>query len=453
MPLDPSIPLQAQGPAPITLGSINQMMQMKQSMLQQRQAQQQQNALLSIFRDSSNLDASGMPTGEAIKKISMVSPEMGMQLRTEQAKIASDQALAKQRNAGMFNDKAQAIHDAIEPSIVAYDQARQAGLPDDQARLKAQKVYTDNLKNVADSGLFSTQEIAQMPSNFDPDRVRAGAIKYKDLLGLQEKKLADERADKRMAIQEAHSDRQFAVSEARLGLAEKASERAAANAYGTPGGKLDEDTMQVMAQQYLAGDTSVMSNLGRGRQGAENIVALRKEIVRQAKDAGMNGAEIAAKVAEFGGIKAGERTLGTRTANVGMAVNEASQFADLALEASKEFGRSSFVPINKAMVAYAENTGDPKVRAFGAANLSFINAYARAVSPTGTPTVSEKEHAREMLSTADGPQAYAAVISQLRKEMKAANTSPGTVRGEFREAVTKDSKGDGKPKTVHWDDL
>jgi len=451
MPIDPSIPLQSQGPAPITLGSITQMMQMKQQMLQQRQQQQAQNALLSIFQDPSNLDANGMPTGEAVKKISMVSPQMGMDLRNQQAKIAADQSLAKQRNVGMFNDKSQAIHDAIEPSIVAYDQARQSGLPDDQARIKAQTVYTDNLKNVADSGMFSPQEIATMPTNFDPDRVRAGAIKYKDLLGLREKEKSDERADKRLEASMEHSDRQFAVSEARLSLAEKASARAEANAVGAPGGKLDDDTTKVMAQQYLAGDTSVMTNLGRGRQGAENIVALRKEIVDQMKDAGMSGADVAAKIAEFGGIKAGERTLGTRTANVGMAVNEASQFADLALEASKEFPRTSFVPVNKAMVSYAENTGDPKVKAFGAANLSFINAYARAVSPTGTPTVSDKEHARDMLSTADGPEAYAAVMKQLQKEMKAANTSPGTVRGEFREAVTKDSKQG--TKTVHWDDL
>ena len=64
---------------------------------------------------------------------------------------------------------------------------------------------------------------------------------------------------------------------------------------------------------------------------------------------------------------------------------------------------------------HENNTGDPEARQFGAALNSFINAYARAVSPIGTPTVSDKDHARSMLSTADSHEALVAIMNQLKR--------------------------------------
>lgn len=206
---------------------------------------------------------------------------------------------------------------------------------------------------------------------------------------------------------------------------------------GDPNSALDKDDLSFMAQQYLAGDRTVLQNLGRGAQGSKNLVALRNEVRKQAEAQGMTGRDLAASVAEFEGVKSGERALGTRTAQAGMAVNEASQFADIAQQASQAVPRSQFVPANKALQSYETNTGDPKIVAFGAATNSLINAYARAVSPSGTPTVSDKEHAREMLNTAQTPEQYASVVSMMKREMAAAQQSPGQVRSEFREAVTR----------------
>lgn len=209
---------------------------------------------------------------------------------------------------------------------------------------------------------------------------------------------------------------------------------------GDPNAALQPEDLKFMAQQYLAGDRTVLQNLGRGVQGSKNIVALRNEVRKQAEEQGLTGRDLAASVAEFEGVKAGERSLGARTAQAGMAVNEASQFADIALQTSQKVPRSQFVPANRALNAWRTNTGDPAIVQLGAATNSLINAYARAVSPTGTPTVSDKEHAREMLNNAQTPEQYAAVIGIMKREMAAAQQSPGQVRSEFREAVTR-----GKP--------
>src|SRR5690606_6718593 len=58
-------------------------------------------------------------------------------------------------------------------------------------------------------------------------------------------------------------------------------------ASGTGEPTIDDETLTAMAEQYLAGDKSVFQNLGRGAQGATNVVALRKRVAEVAKEAGM----------------------------------------------------------------------------------------------------------------------------------------------------------------------
>lgn len=204
----------------------------------------------------------------------------------------------------------------------------------------------------------------------------------------------------------------------------------------------DPETRRFMAEQYWAGDSSVMQNLGRGRQGAANITALRKEIVAVGKEQGKSAKDLAAAQAEFQGMKAGERTLGTRTANVEMAVTEAQNMADIVLDTSSKFPRSEFMPINKVLKSFEDNTGSTQSRQFGAAINSFINGYARAISPSGTPTVSDKDHAREILSTADSHEQVVALMGVLKREMAAAQKAPGQVRDSMRSGFT--GKGDAQ---------
>jgi hypothetical protein len=188
-----------------------------------------------------------------------------------------------------------------------------------------------------------------------------------------------------------------------------------------------------MAEQYLAGDRTVMQNLGRGAQGAENIVKLRGEIARQLAEQGKSGSDIATKIAEFEGLKAGERALGTRTAQMGMALSEATSFAPLALAASEKVDRTEYPTLNGLLLAAERGTGGEDVIRLAVATNSFLNAYARAVTPTGTPTEGAQERARALLDAAWSKGQYRTAIDQLMLEMNAASKSPGMVREEFRD--------------------
>lgn len=199
---------------------------------------------------------------------------------------------------------------------------------------------------------------------------------------------------------------------------------------------MDPLAVRMTAQQYLAGDASALTNFGRGAQGAANLNAVRLEVAKQANAAGMNGADIAAKMAEFAGLKAGQRTAGTRSASIEIAANEVAQLAPIALEASAKVQRSGYLPFGKAQVMFNANTNDPAMRQFAMANTALVNAYGQAMARNGTATVSDKDHAREMLATAFDQPSYAAAVAQLQTETRAAQAAPKQVRKDLSDAVS-----------------
>lgn len=204
----------------------------------------------------------------------------------------------------------------------------------------------------------------------------------------------------------------------------------------TPEATLDDKTAGAMAAQYLAGDKSVMQNLGRGAQGAANIVKLRTEIYNQAAAAGLDGKTIVNNFNEQAGNLAGQRSIGTRAANISLAANEANNMIPIALDASAKVPRGEWMPWNKMVQAYQTGTSSPELARFVAATNSLVNSYVRAVSPSGVPTDSMREHAYSMLNSAQSPQAYQAVTSIMQDEMNAAMKAPGQVRKELRHEDT-----------------
>ena len=222
-----------------------------------------------------------------------------------------------------------------------------------------------------------------------------------------------------------------------------------------PGGpadtqKLGQDAIDTMAEQYLSGDKSVMQGLGRGAQGSQTIAQVRAAIARKAKAAGMSGRDIAAQMADFSGVMASERSTGTRIAAIEIAATEAQKLAPLAVQASDALPRAGWVPFAKAEQAVRNGTNDVRLRRFVTANNGLVNTYARAVSPSGAPTVSDKEHARELLNTAMDQNSYRAVVQQMMKEIEQAKAAPRQVRNELRQNVGGNYRGGGAamPRTA-----
>lgn len=181
---------------------------------------------------------------------------------------------------------------------------------------------------------------------------------------------------------------------------------------------------------------------GAGKKMYGDIISIVPE-----RSAGAS--ELLANQVGLGGDKAAARAVGTRSAAIELAANEARQMAPLVLETSAKFSRTNFPKINEAIAAYEKGTGDVAVVQFGAAINSFINAYARAINPGGVATVSDKEHAREILSRADSPEQVKGILELLNKEMSAAQAAPREIRQQQRQAII--GSGQSTPKKIASD--
>ena len=196
-------------------------------------------------------------------------------------------------------------------------------------------------------------------------------------------------------------------------------------------------SLSLMADQYLSGDKCVFQNLGRGVQGAANVVALRDAVYKRASEMGMTGAEIASSMAEFAGYTAGQRTIAQRGAAVSMAGEEARSMGDIVIQTSRLVDRSQFPDWNAVTNEFQARTGGTEVKDFTAALNSYINVYSRAIAPTGQgPTVSDKDHARELLQTAFAHGQIESVMRILNTEIDLALEAPETVKRKYREKFT-----------------
>lgn len=208
-----------------------------------------------------------------------------------------------------------------------------------------------------------------------------------------------------------------------------------------------DDVLTNLAKQALTGDQTVFYNVGRGAQGPNNLVRLRMKMTEIMKQQGISPEEISARNAEYFGIKAGERTLGTRGTNIELASQEFLNIVPIAKGASEKVSRSKLLPFGKIQVLFDENVNDPDLAEFAAANNGIINTYARAISPTGVPTVSDKMHARKIISEAKNKEAYDRAITTLEREIEAAKASPKQVRENIRSEITSNAPTSTKKET------
>ena len=191
---------------------------------------------------------------------------------------------------------------------------------------------------------------------------------------------------------------------------------------------MSREDMQPLVDAYLAGDHSVMTGIGRGTQGPQNIQQFWNMTAEKLKAQGMDGAQIAAAKANFMAQSAGLRVSAQREANIETAVNEARGTFPQVLQRSAELPRSNWVPVNTVLEAYRTQSGSPEQRRFGASIQAAITAYSQAMSRTGANSVYAQQHAADILSKTDGPEALKAAIEQLDTEMAIAQHAPEQTR-------------------------
>lgn len=448
--VQPINPMDAAGQA-MSLQQLQQNIKLKQQEVQQNaMSMRDQQELMRAYQVPDNIDpATGLLKPAAIQGIS--NPQMKQKLiqgyndaqyQIEQRKnLASKEAIANNKlrmeTEKDMREKAQSVYDATLQSTGDQNAAT-------KAFMDAQK---DGIKDLKANGVFPENYQFKM---LDPKANATSLQTYKERQEAIDKHNKEQRDERHQKFEEGIQGANLSLARSREA---RESQKDAETAAAKKEGQMSDEDFKFGAQQYLAGDKSVMSSLGYGNTGSVNRAKMRTAIRAEATARGMSPQDVATALAEFGGLQAGERKLGERSANIGMAVTAASKFADLALEASDKVPRTDVIPFNKILLAGEKATGSPEVVKFGAANNSFINAYARAVSPTGTPTVSDKDHARDILETGYSQGQYKAAIEQLQKEMKAEQASPAAVKKELRDLASGKPSMEAEKKDAATADL
>lgn len=204
-------------------------------------------------------------------------------------------------------------------------------------------------------------------------------------------------------------------------------------------GLLSADAVNSMAGRIIAGEKNVLTGLGRGAQGAENIKRVQEEVARRNPEAGA----ILGKQIEAIAQGAEARTLGTQEAGALRAGTEALGALKIGREQSAKLSRGSWVPVNMAVQAWQKGTSNPELAAYGRAMHTIANTYARAVNPKGLPHEQVINDTVKALSSAQGPEALNAMLDVMQQEIEMAQKSPAQAR-----QVLKDLREGREPTPI-----
>lgn len=186
-------------------------------------------------------------------------------------------------------------------------------------------------------------------------------------------------------------------------------------------GGVNAVTLDADAERYRQ-TGQLPPNMGRGIQGQAEAAAIRQRAVEHEVNAGGDPNQWPRRWQEYRaegiGLNAGSRVRATREENLNLILKVTDSAIPAALEQSAKVWRSGFVPLNKIIQHGQVMTSDAELRAFGMANLQLAEGWARAMNPTGVMRESDREKALEFLSTADSPETYRRLVTQLQTQIK-----------------------------------
>ena len=180
--------------------------------------------------------------------------------------------------------------------------------------------------------------------------------------------------------------------------------------------------------RYLAGDKTAGSRFGLSTLGQKNQNKFEEALAQEMKSRGISGQQLAVKMAEYEGIKAEERALGTRTAYIELASQELNKLIPTLEQASANVPRGSFIPVNRLLQTGEASLSEPSLIKLRTAINGVKQAYVKALTPIGTPTDYLRRSADDLFGPAVDNEGIKAALDQMKIEVNAALTAPDAVK-------------------------
>lgn len=252
-----------------------------------------------------------------------------------------------------------------------------------------------------------------------------GKAAERDAMSVADKRIQDREAQLGRPLDdfEKAEQRQVARSDPKIQEATRKLETTA----------ISDEAAEQIAEQSLHGDWHGTTGLGRNAASMRKIADAR---ARKAKELGITGADLAANTAEFMGITAAERVLGTRGAGIDLGIAEAQIFAPMVLERSEKVKRTQFPTINAMQQAIQKGTGGEDVIRLTDALNAYKMAYTQILTRGGMPTDDARRRSDEVINQAWSNGQIKAAIDQLNQEMVGARSAVPEVRNNLYRTLT-----------------
>jgi hypothetical protein len=197
-------------------------------------------------------------------------------------------------------------------------------------------------------------------------------------------------------------------------------------------GLVSDDDAKDTAYRYVrTGDRGQLQGLG---YKGENRAKVNHYIHEAQTALGVSDEELGQRVAEFEGRKAGQRTLGTQEARMGSAAMEAEGAIKLARGAIEKVPRTSFLPINRLIKGYQEQTLNPDQAELFTRLQGVVNAYSAVMNRgANVATDASRHRANELLNDAADAPALNRVLDVMNSEMDMAKSAPARMREYYRQ--------------------
>jgi hypothetical protein len=178
--------------------------------------------------------------------------------------------------------------------------------------------------------------------------------------------------------------------------------------------------VDLAVDRFLSGDKAALTGFGRTQGIQRQIITTLGD---RAEAAGMNGADISAKIAEYAGAISGSQTIGRRMATIYYAERAVQRMAPLALQSSEQLNRTKYPTLNSIEQAIEKGTGDPDIITFNTRNQALITEYGKFLDPNGGGTDTTRATAKNMLETGYNKGQYQAAVNAMLTEIESGHTA------------------------------
>lgn len=209
------------------------------------------------------------------------------------------------------------------------------------------------------------------------------------------------------------------------------------------------EAIDLAAHRLFNGEKSseVLSNFGRGKQGSANISAVQNRLAQlslgQENDSKVRKAaeDLATQKQVLAAENKERQTEGAIAGKIRYAEEEIKRIAPKVEEAAAKVPRGEFVPWNVLKQKVLTASSDPNLKTLKSYLTTLSNSYDLLAARGGTDMEKRKKN-REMLDSADGPQALQAAVDAIKQE--------ADISGEAADASIRPRPPQGPPPVYRW---